>query len=479
MLKEAFEIHGLPRRLYVDNGSAFSSELLNLACARSGISLCHSKPYDSPSRGKIERFFRTVRDRFLSGVGEKVTLDELNEAFCLWLKEDYHHRQHRGIELIVKRQNQFSYKDLQFHMMDSRTYRTFCEFGFADMVPSKTVLHRDISKIRAETLEAINRILLQHAACGGQEKGRKVRMDCTVTESNIHAPTDSSLLFDSVRVLCRITQKARESFGIEVTDHTRRAKRRAMGILNAKSEKKRLPLYKDLLRITAKVVHDFEGVLAKLTVLSSVSVLTVSGLCVEFNHYIPLAKQVIEQAERRVLKGEKLSPDEKLVSIFKPHTDIIRKDNQDTLYGHKLAFTCGASGLITDLIVWKGNPGDAAMATELVERQVEIYGRVPGQVAYDGGFASKANLAELKSMGVKDVMFSKRRGMEIGDMAKSTWVYKRLRDFRAGIEGMISFLKRCFGLRRCNWKGFESFRAYTWSSVLSANRLLLSRRLLA
>lgn len=97
VLKEAFETHGLPRRLYVDNGAAFSSELLNLACARSGISLCHSKPYDSPSRGKIERFFRTVRDRFLSGVGEKVTLDELNEAFSLWLKEDYHSREHRGI----------------------------------------------------------------------------------------------------------------------------------------------------------------------------------------------------------------------------------------------------------------------------------------------------------------------------------------------------------------------------------------------
>jgi transposase InsO family protein len=99
VLKEAFEIHGLPKRLYVDNGAAFSSELLNLACARSGISLCHSKPYDSPSRGKIERFFRTVRGRFLSGITEKVTLDELNEAFSLWLKEDYHDKEHRGIEM--------------------------------------------------------------------------------------------------------------------------------------------------------------------------------------------------------------------------------------------------------------------------------------------------------------------------------------------------------------------------------------------
>jgi putative transposase len=98
VLKEAFLTYGLPKRLYVDNGPAFSSELLLSACAQSRISLTHSKPYDSPSRGKIERFFRTVRDRFLSGLSKEVTLDEINEAFSLWLKEDYHHKVHSGIE---------------------------------------------------------------------------------------------------------------------------------------------------------------------------------------------------------------------------------------------------------------------------------------------------------------------------------------------------------------------------------------------
>lgn len=97
VLKEAFETHGLPRRLYVDNGAAFSSELLLMACARLKISLTHSKPYDSPSRGKIERFFRSVRERFLCGLSKDITLDEINEAFDLWLKEDYHDKPHRGI----------------------------------------------------------------------------------------------------------------------------------------------------------------------------------------------------------------------------------------------------------------------------------------------------------------------------------------------------------------------------------------------
>lgn len=98
VLKAAFEKHGLPRRLYVDNGSAFSSDLLTLACARTGISLTHSRPYDSPSRGKIERFFRTVRDRFLVGLANSVTLDDINEAFELWLREDYHDKPHGGID---------------------------------------------------------------------------------------------------------------------------------------------------------------------------------------------------------------------------------------------------------------------------------------------------------------------------------------------------------------------------------------------
>ena len=90
--------HGLPRRLYVDNGSAFSSDLLTMACARTGISLTHSRPYDSPSRGKIERFFRTVRARFLVNLGQEVELEEINEAFSLWLKEDYHEKEHKGID---------------------------------------------------------------------------------------------------------------------------------------------------------------------------------------------------------------------------------------------------------------------------------------------------------------------------------------------------------------------------------------------
>lgn len=162
--------------------------------------------------------------------------------------------------LLIKQMNNFSYKTLAYHLADSRTYRAFCGFGIADKIPSKKTLQRDIKKVRPETLEKINRILLEAAAEKKIENGRKVRVDCTVVESNIHHPTDSSLLFDCVRVLCRLCQKAKETFGFTVSDHTRRAQRRSMGILNAKNHTVRNKHYRDLLKVTRKTVVDAERV---------------------------------------------------------------------------------------------------------------------------------------------------------------------------------------------------------------------------
>ncbi len=132
-----------------------------------------------------------------------------------------------------------------------------------------------------------------------------------------------------------------------------------------------------------------------------------------------------------------------------------------------------------DVVVLEGNPADSTLASIMVERQERLYGRPPSQVAFDGGFASRANLEELKERGVSDVCFSKGRGLAVADMVKSTWVYRKLRDFRAGIEAGISFLKRCFGLTRCTWRSLKSFGAYVWASVVAANLLTLARYRLA
>jgi len=381
----------------------------------------------------------------------------------------------------VKQMNGFSYEDLAFHLEDSRTYRSFCGFGIGDEVPSASTLQRDIKRVTPETLEAVNMILLQAAADKGIEKGRKVRIDCTVVESNIHRPTDSSQLKDSVRVLARLTGRAVEVFDLDIyfVNHHRRAKRRALAILNAKNDKQRKKPYKDLLQVTGWTVGYAKAAAEALHSVFGIGVKEAAeNAAAELCHYISLAEKVMNQTERRVLQGKKVSAEEKVVSIFEPHTDIIVKDRRDTYYGHKIVLTGGASGLFTDLVVLDGNPADSTLPVDMISRQKKIYGRVPLKAAYDGGFASESNLEDIKGMGVRDATFRRRRGLKISDMAKSTWVYKRLCDFRAGIEGMISFLKRCFGLRRCTWSGFESFKSYAWSSIITANLLLMARHML-
>jgi len=386
--------------------------------------------------------------------------------------------------LYIKQMNGFSYEQLAFHLADSKAYRFFCSIGFTDKPLTSSVLQRDIKKIRPETLEQINVLILGKAKDEAIEKGRSVRSDCTVVETNIHHPTDSSLLNDCVRVLARIMADAKEHFPLDFTfaDHRRRAKRRALAILNAKNQQKRLRPYKDLLHVTSRTVaYAEEAVQAfELAMQKSGVVMMVEGIGIanELSHYVELAKKVIDQTQRRVLNGECVPAPDKVVSIFEPHTDIIIKDRRDTLYGHKIVLTGGDSGLFTDMVVLDGNPADSTLPVDMVQRQKQIYGRVPLKAAFDGGFASKANLQQIKELGARDVTFQKKRGLTIAEMAKSTWVYKRMCDFRAGIEGMISFLKRCFGLRRCNWQGYESFKSYAWASVLTANLLLMARHML-
>ncbi len=375
----------------------------------------------------------------------------------------------------------FTYEDLAFHLADSTTYRTFCRIGIGEKGPSTTALNRDFKKIRTETLEAVNHMLVHAAVDAGIERGRKVRIDCTVTETLIHKPADSEQLWDCMRVLTRGLHRAREFTDIDFTDHTRRAKRRRMGVLNAKNKTKRRKPYVDLMKVTRKTIAAAKRGAAALRAFSSsdiMEMLAAQGLADELLHFVGLANRVVDQTHRRVVLEEYVPPQDKVVSIFEPHTDIIIKKRRENEYGHKLCLTSSASGLFTDLVVEDGNPADATLAVQMVERQRDIYGRVPRQAAFDGGFASKVNLADIKDLGVKDVCFSKGRGLKVTDMVKSSWVYRRLRNFRAGVEAGISFLKRCFGLRRCTWRSLPSFKAYAWSAIVTANLLILARHTL-
>jgi len=199
----------------------------------------------------------------------------------------------------------------------------------------------------------------------------------------------------------------------------------------------------------------------------------------QLTHYLPLVQQVIGQTDRRVLHDAPVPAPEKVVSLFEPHTDVVVKDPRATYYGHKIFLTGGASGLILDCAIPKGNPADATWAVSMLQRQQRLYGVAPRQASFDGGLASKENLTDAKVLGVRDVCFAKRRGLAILDMVKSRWVYRKLRHFRAGIESAISFLKRVVGLARCVWKGSIGFHAYVRTAVLAANLLILARHRLA
>jgi len=388
--------------------------------------------------------------------------------------------------LLIKQHNSFSYRELAFHLADSNSYRTFCRLGLGQR-PSKTVLAACIKAIRPETLEKIHGVVLGIALKKKIEDGACVRVDTTVVESNIHTPLDSNLLWDCVRVLTRTMEHAREVVGDQVSfpNRTRRARRRALGILNARFKDKRLPLYRDLVLVANESIEYANGVIAvidrvvesgSLNVLARTQAIAAGK---ELRHYVGLSLRVINQTERRVFNEESVPSKEKVVSIFEEHTDIIVKDHRQTLYGHKICLTSGRSSLITDCTILEGNPADSTLAEQMIDRHIDILGKAPRQAAFDGGFTSKANLAAIKSKGVADVAFSKARMFKVTDMVRSSWVYKKLRNFRAGIEGTISFLKRVFGLDRCTWRSLPSFRSYVWSSILTFNLLVIARHELA
>lgn len=381
---------------------------------------------------------------------------------------------------LIKQTEGFSYEELAFHLIDSRTYRNFCRIGIAHKGFKKSALCKNIKSISPETWESINRLLTAYGADTKIEKGREARIDCTVVCSNIHHPLDSTLLWDAVRVLTRTLKKMKEELGIPiaVTDHTRRAKRRMFGILHANNKKTRDNRYKDLLKVTEKTVnysktaaHALDSYVSSDPAKKALALAMSKGL----KECIPLAERVIDQTTRRIVYDEKVPAEEKVVSIFEPHTDIIKKDRRETFYGHKICLTSGRSNLISDCLIVEGNPADSSLTIEMLDRHDQIYGHYPLKVALDGGFASKDNLTAAKEKEIKDVCFAKKRGLKEEDMCRSHWMYQKLRRFRAGIESGISWLKRCFGLWRCTWKSFRSFKSYVWASIVSANLFTLAR----
>ncbi len=372
---------------------------------------------------------------------------------------------------LLKHYRQVDYRTLSFYLKDSVSFQQFARLSPGNG-PSKTTLQRLISAINADTWEALIRDLLGFAEGAGLEDGRVIRVDATATDTAILEPSDSGLLYDSVRVMVRLLKQVRGYRGVSFHNHQRRAKRRRLAIMNARTNDRRRPLYESLLGVTLDTLgylEETEKVLAKQKDMEQWRT--------QVRHFRPLIEQVIEQTVRRVIQGERVPAEDKITSLFEPHTDIIVKGNRDVQYGHKLSLSGGRSGLVLDVVVEDGNPSDRICLVPLIKRHIQRYGLPPEQLAADGGYASQENLRLAKQLGVTHVAFHKRVGLTVQAMTGDRWLYNKLRNFRAGIESVISYLKRCFGLSRCNWKGLEHFKAYVHGAVFTHNLVVLTHRL--
>ena len=385
---------------------------------------------------------------------------------------------------VLKQYRNLTYEELEFHLQDSWTFRAFSKLRMGQH-PSSSTLQENIKALSRETWKTVHEATLRYAERESLEKGRKTRIDSTVVETNIHMPTDSTLLQDGIRIITRWLAEGQELSprpAYRFVDHNRRAKKRCLGISNAKREIVRERAYKDLLGLTEQVCGYARAAIPILKEYNhpvEIQRLRAQGLAKKLEEAVGILARVIGQTERRVLRGETVPAGEKIVSFFECHTDIIVKDRRETHYGHKVFLTGGGTGLILDCVVERGNPSDTSLFPVLIERQERLYGRPPRQVSADGGFASQNNLGQAKSRGVQDVAFAKKKGLSVLEMVKSNWVYKQLRNFRAGIEANISRLKRRFGFSRCDWTGWVGFQQYVWSAVVSYNLLVLARIKLA
>jgi transposase, IS5 family len=375
---------------------------------------------------------------------------------------------------LLKQMHDWSYLDLAFHLADSSTFQRFCRIGEMDAAPKKATLADNIKRIKPSTLEAVNHLIVGRAKKDKVEDGKRVRIDSTVIDANIHHPLDSNLLFDVVRVLTRLLVDSRNySPSMAFSDHTKRAKRRMLDILNTRKDNARLAFYQELIAITGWVLGYATNA---ISVLNAHSDLKASLLACELEHYATLGAQVVDQTVRRVVRNESVPAGEKLVSIFEAHTDVIVKDRRQVLYGHKVFLNVGASGLILDMLMERGNPADSTQALPMLKRHCELMGRAPEQAAFDAGFTSAANIEGARELGVKDASFAKKGSIDVMGGVSEPKQHKKLQRFRAGVEGIISFTKRCFGFGRCLWRGYSSFQSYAWASVLCTNLLLLARQ---
>lgn len=369
--------------------------------------------------------------------------------------------------MLLKQITGASYEQLSFLLADSRSYRTFARLD-RNCYPGKSALCANIRRLQPETLQAVFDCLSLSAFNEGILCAETIRLDSTVVKSNIAPPSDSRLLDDGIRVLSRLLAQSRVRTGVKLrlVDYRERSRKLAGGIFYGKRARKD-PLYKEMIRLAKRVVEQshkaIEQVKRKSTVVEKQFWID------DVLHYRQLLARVIDQTERRVINGEKVPASEKIVSLFEPHTDIIVKGQRNVEYGHKVNLSTDSGGFITTFMLEQGNPSDSERFLPLLEQHESLYDCLPSTTIADGCYASSDNVETARERGVKRVAFHKKAGITLSQMGIKGKTLRKLRNFRAGVEGNISHLKRSFGGGKAMWKGDSGFASYVWASVISYN----------
>ena len=392
--------------------------------------------------------------------------------------------------LILKHVRTWSYEVLEREVRANLVYRDFTRVGAGKMPDSKT-MGRWGTALKPEVLKQVHERMVTIARDKGAIAGRRMRVDTTVVETNIHHPTDSTLLGDGVRVLTRTMRKITEivgKAGTKLRDRSRSVKlrlleigrvRRAKGPINQDKLKQR---YRQLLNTTSRVVGQAKRFSEEITqgIKRSKDVLkqlALEGLRQELDEMTFRVRQVMKQTRARIFHGNTRSQG-KLLSLFEPSTEVIRKGKagKPNEFGKMVKLQEAENQIITDYAVYAQRPYDSELLIAAIDTHQTLLGRVPHLVAADAAFYSTKNEAAAKAKGVKRICVPNRatKSAERKREQRKRW-FRNGQKWRTGCEGRISVVKRRNGLSRCRYKGFTGMNRWVGLGVIADNVVNIGR----
>ena len=379
--------------------------------------------------------------------------------------------------LLLKHVRNWSFDTLEREVRANLVYRDFTRIGMGKVPDAKT-LARIAQALGGEVIAELHRRLVEIAQEEGVIQGRKLRVDTTVVETNIHYPTDSSLLGDGARVLTRTMKKIETRAGQmkrKVRNRMRSISKRVVAIATAsrhkgpEGEAKRKKQYRELLRYSRQILNDAKRVIAEVEEVSTRKKKRLVGLVEHLTEMADRVRRVVKQAKARVFDGITQLPG-KIVSLFEPHSEIIRKGkaSKPTEFGKLVQVQEAEQQIITHYDVFDQRPSDRDLLLGAVEAHERVLGRVPRLATADAGYYSQAQEQAVEQKGVKWVAVPNRntKSAERKKKEHSRW-FKQAQRWRTGCEGRISVLKRRHGLSRCRYRGAEGMKRWVGLGVMA------------